>query len=238
MGVSAGRFPAGVMDAPGWPFPAGVPAGVSSRSPEAVQRHLDLPAQPGPPLRPPGRPRGRHGAGRLRLGIIVRVTAVGILAGLGFTLIVFQSQVRHLEADGAAYLCNLVTPTAAPRDAAVVRFGAGRPGAFSLVITADCSSVLFLAPLCGLGMILIAPDQREMRRVGTALVAVSIVMITANLLRIGIVALVVRMHGVAAGYRASSLLLGSVISVVCVALSLALLTFLLRPRDGGVGAGT
>jgi exosortase/archaeosortase family protein len=203
-----------------------------------VQRRLDLPAQPGPPPRHPGRMLGRRGSGRLRLGIIVRVGAVGILAGLGFTLIVFQYQVRHLEAGGAAQLCNLVTPTVAPSDAAVIRFGAGRPDAFSLAITADCSSVLLLAPLCGLGMILIAPDQRELRRVGTALVGVSMVMITANLLRIGIIALVISMHGVAAGYRVSSLLLGSVISAGCVAFSLALLTFVLRPRAGSVRAGS
>jgi hypothetical protein len=203
-----------------------------------VQRRLDLPAQSGPPPRQPGRSRGRHGAGRLRPGIIVRVAAVGILAGLGFTLIVFQYQVRHLEADGAAHLCNLVTPTVAPRDAAVLSFGTGRPDAFSLVISADYSSVLLLAPLCGAGVILIAPDRREIRRVGTALVAVSMVIITANLLRLGIIALVVRMYGVAAGYRAMNLLFGSVISVACIALSLALLTFVLRPRDGSVGAGT
>jgi exosortase/archaeosortase family protein len=204
-----------------------------------VQRHLDLPAPSGPPGRGhPGRSRGRHSAGCPRVGIIVRVAAVGILAGLGFTLIVFQYQVRHLEADGAAHVCTLLTPTAAPHGAPVVRFGEGRPGAFGLVITADCSAVLLAAPLCGLGMILIAPDQREARRVGAALVAVSTVMVTANLLRIGIVAAVVRMHGVAAGYRASNLVFGSVISVVCIALSLALLMFMFRPRDGHVGPGT
>jgi exosortase/archaeosortase family protein len=204
-----------------------------------VQRHLDLPAPSGPPGRGhPGRSRGRHSAGRPRAGIIVRVAAVGILAGLGFTLIVFQYQVRQLEAEGAARLCTVLTPTAAPRGAPVVRFGEGRPGSFSLVITADCSAVLLLAPLCGLGMILIAPDQHQVRRVGTALVEVSIVMITANLLRIAIIALVVRMHGVAAGYRASNLVLGSLVSVVCIALGLALLMFMLRPRGGHAGAGS
>ncbi len=200
-----------------------------------MRRHLDLRAPSWPPGRGhPGRSQGRHSAGSPRAGIIVRVAAIGILAGLGFTLMAFQYQVRHVEADGAAHLCALVTPTGAPSGAPVVRFAEGRPGAFSLVITADCSAVLLLAPLCGLGMILIAPDQRGVRRVGTALVAVSAVMITADLLRIGIIAVVIRMHGVAAGYRASNLVLGSVVSVACIALSLALVMIMLWPRDGHV----
>lgn len=201
-----------------------------------MQRDFNLPAPPGlhGRRRAPWS-RGRHSAGRERLGVISRVIAVGVLAGLGFTLIVFQYQVRHLEAGGAASLCSLVTPTTAAPGAPVVRFGLGTPDAFGLAITPDSSSLLLLAPLCGLGMILIAPGHRQVRRAGKALAVVSAVMMAGNLVRIGVIAVAIRMGGVATGYQVSNLVLGSLISVVCITLSLALLMFMLRSRDGRVG---
>jgi hypothetical protein len=201
-----------------------------------VQRYLNPPAPPWPRgrRRAPWS-RGRHSAGHPTLGVISRVIAVGVLAGLGFTLIVFQYQVRHLEAEGAAHLCNLVTPTAAPPSAPVVRFGAGTPGAFGLVITPGSSAALLIAPLCGLGMVLIVPGRRHVRRAARALAVASAVMIAGNLLRIGVIALAIRMDGVGTGYQVSNLVLGSLISVVCITLSLALLMFMLRSRDGRVG---
>ncbi len=201
-----------------------------------MQRDLNLPVPPrlrGRRRRP--WPHGRHSAGHPLLWVVGRVTAVGLLAGIGFTLIVFQYQVRHLEAAGAAHLCNLVTPAEAPPGAPVVRFGIGTPGAFGLAITPSCSSALLIAPLCGLGMVLIVPGQRQVRRTGTALAAVSAVMVAGNLLRIGVIALAIRLDGLTAGYRVSNLVLGSVISLVCIALGLALLLVMLRPRDGQAG---
>lgn len=201
-----------------------------------MQRDLNPPA-PAPPW-PRGRrraqwPRGRHTADRRHpLGVISRVAAVGVLAGLGFVLIVFQYQVRHLEADGAAYVCSLVTPTAAVPSAPVVRFGQGTPGAFGLAITPACSSALLIAPLCGLGMVLIVPGRRQVRRAGRALAMASAVMIAGDLLRLCVIALAIRIDGVGTGYHVSSLVLGSLISTVCIALSLALLMIMLRSRDG------
>jgi hypothetical protein len=218
--------------------------------PQTVQRDLDVPAPFGGPV-PDGRPghpdapqpglrgrrraprsRGRHSAGRPRLAAITRVIAVGLLAGLGFTVIVFQYQVRHYEAEGVAAACNLITPTAAQPGAPVVRFGLGTQDAFGLVIASDYSSALLIAPLCGLGMILIAPGQRQVRRAGKSLVAASAVMIAWNLVRIGVIALAIRMDGVETGYQVSNLVLGTVVSVACIALSLALLLLMLRPHDG------
>lgn len=158
-----------------------------------------------------------------------RVIAAGVLAGLGFALIVFQYQTRHLEAAAAAHVYNLVTPTAAGPSAPVIRFGPGQPGGFGLVITPACSSALLIAPLCGVGMLLIRPRRPRVRRAAKALAVAAAVMMAGNLLRIGIIAVAIRMDGVATGYRVSNLVLGSAVSIACIALSLVLLMLILRP---------
>jgi exosortase/archaeosortase family protein len=151
-----------------------------------------------------------------------------VLAGVALTLIVLQYQVRRLEADGAAHLCSLVTPTAAASSSPVIWFGPRTPDAFGLIITPDCSSALLIAPLCGLGMVLIRPRRPPVRRAAKALAVASAVMIAANLVRIGVIAMVIRVDGIGAGYQVGQLVLGSLTSVVCIALSLALLTVVLR----------
>jgi exosortase/archaeosortase len=176
--------------------------------------------------------RGRHSAGRQPLGVVSRVLAVGVLAGIGFALIVFQYQIRHFEADAAAHLYNLVTPAAAPSSAPVITFGPGTPGGFGLVITPDCSMALLIAPLCGLGMVLIRPRRLQVRRAARALAVASLVMVAGDLLRIGAIAMTIRMDGIETGYEISNLMLGSVVSIVCIALSLALLALMLRSPAG------
>jgi exosortase/archaeosortase len=179
--------------------------------------------------RRPGRwPRGRHGPGRQSRGLLVRVAAIGVLAGVTLALIVFQYQVRRVEAAATAHLYNLVTPTAAASNSPVIWFGPKTPGAFGLMITPACSLALLIAPLCGLGMVLVHPRHASVRRVAKALAAASAVMVGGNLIRIGAIALVIRVDGIGAGYQVGQLVLGSVISVVCIALSLGLLTLILR----------
>jgi exosortase/archaeosortase family protein len=160
---------------------------------------------------------------------MVRVTAIGVLAGAALALIVFQYQVRRVEADAAAHLYNLVTPTVAASSSPVIWFGPRTPGAFGLMITPDCSSALLIAPLCGLGLVLILPRRPPVRRAAKALAAASAVMVAGNLIRIGVIALVIRVDGIETGYQVGQLVLGSLVSVVCIALSLALLTLILRP---------
>jgi exosortase/archaeosortase family protein len=159
---------------------------------------------------------------------MVRVTGIGVLAAATVALIVLQYQVRGLEADAAAHLYNLVTPTAAASNSPVIWFGAKTPGGFGLMITPDCSSALLIAPLCALGMVLIRPNHLRVRRAAKALAAASAVMVAGNLIRIGVIALVIRVDGIGAGYQVGQLVLGSLISVVCIALSLALLVIILR----------
>jgi hypothetical protein len=166
------------------------------------------------------------------MGAGSRVLAVGVLASIGFALIVFQYQIRHLEAAAAAHLYNLVTPAAAPPGAPVITFGPGTRGGFGLVITPDSSIALLIAPLCGLGMVLIRPRRPQVRRAAKALAVASLVMVGGDLARIGSIAVTIRWRGIETGYRASNLMLGPMVSIVCIALSLLLLALMLRPPDG------
>jgi exosortase/archaeosortase family protein len=172
--------------------------------------------------------RGRHGASRQSPGLTIRVTAIGVLTGVALALIVLQYQVGRLEADATAHLYNFVTPTTAESNSPVIWFGRGTPDGFGLMITPDCSSVLLIAPLCGLGMVLIRPHHPPVRWAAKALAVASALMVAGNLLRIGVIALVIRVDGIGAGYQVGQLVLGSLTSVVCIGLSLALLTVILR----------
>jgi exosortase/archaeosortase family protein len=159
---------------------------------------------------------------------MVRLGAIGVLAGVTLVLIVLQYQVRRLEAEATAHLYNLVTPTAAAPNSPVIWFGPKTADGFGLTITPDCGAVLLIAPLCGLAMVLIRPHHPPVRRAAQAIAAASAVMVVGNLIRIGVIALVIRVDGIGAGYQVGQLVLGSLISVVCIALSLALLTVILR----------
>ena len=57
-------------------------------------------------------------------------------------------------------------------------------------------------------------------------------LVTGNLLRIGVIAIAVRLGGLGTGYQIGHLILGSLVSIVCIAISLALLTAIVSSRDG------
>ena len=61
------------------------------------------------------------------LGPTSRVIAAGALAGLSVGLLVFRYQVGHLEADAAAHVYALATPTAAAPRAPIIWFGFKSP---------------------------------------------------------------------------------------------------------------
>ena len=188
------------------------------------------PAGPQRPLSPDGRP-GRVRPSRVLTG---RLPAIAVLALIAISLMVFQYQFRHLEAATAADLYNLVTPTLAASSAPIIWFGLGRSGAFGLVITPDCSSALLIAPLCGLGIALMIPRRLTVGRVTKALTVAAAVMVAGNMLRIGVIALAIRLDGIGTGYQVGHLVLGSLVSIVCIALALALLTLILTSRSGQV----
>ncbi len=161
-----------------------------------------------------------------------RAAAMTVLGGIAAALLGFEYQFRHLEAYTAAHLYELMTPTIAASSAPIIWFGLGSPGAFGLVITPDCSSALLIAPLCVLGVALLVPRKLAVHRVMKALVVAAVILVAGNLTRIGVIALAIRVAGIGTGYQVGHLVLGSVISIVCIAVSLVLLTLIITAHDG------
>ncbi len=200
-------------------------AGVASR--HAAGR------QPGPSSPPRGpRPAGRHGSGQRAVPSRDRIIAMVLLAGIAAALLGFEYQFRHLEAYTAAHLYSVVTPTLAASSAPIIWFGLGSAGAFGLVITPDCSSALLIAPLCALGVALLIPRKLAVHRVMKAITVAAVILVAGNLARIGVIALAIRVAGIGTGYQVGHLVLGSLISIVCIAVSLVLLTLIITAHHG------
>jgi exosortase/archaeosortase family protein len=174
--------------------------------------------------------RGRHAARRVSYNPGGRLFAIAVLAGIAVLVLVFQSQFRDLEATAAARLYSVVTPTLAAPRAPIVWFGLGAPGGFGLVITPDCSSALLIAPLCVLGIGLSIPRKLALRRVCAGLAVAAALLVTGNLARIGLIAVMIRLYGIGTGYQLGHLVLGSLLSVVCIATSLTVLTLIITGR--------
>ena len=196
-------------------------------------------AQPRPgrtrPSRPAARPGGRHsahGAVPVTGWHGSRIAAIGVLGGIALSLMIFQYQFRHLEADVAGHIYGLVTPVLAASTVPIIWFGLGTSRAYGLEITPDCSSALLIVPLCGLGMLLMIPRRLPVGRVAKALSVSAVVLVTGNLLRIGVIAMAVRLGGLGTGYQIGHLILGSLVSIVCIGISLVLLTAIVSSRDG------
>ena len=210
---------------------AGDPPGPRRRADVAGSRAVR--PRPGPPAPP----RARRPAGRGEDSQHVqqgrrRVMAMVLLGGIAAALMGFEFQFRHLEAYAAAHVYSLVTPTIAASSAPIIWFGLGSPGAFGLVITPDCSSALLIAPLCLLGVVLLIPRKLAVDRVMKALAVAAVILVAGNMTRIGVIALAIRVAGIGTGYQVGHLVLGSLISIICIALSLSLLTLIITARDG------
>jgi len=184
-----------------------------------------------------GRPRGarrsgRHGTRHLPARPAYRFLAVGVLGGIAASLVIFEYQFRHVEAVVAAHLYRVFTPVLAASSAPIIWFGLGRSGAYGLEITPDCSSALLIVPLCGLGILLMIPRRLALSRVTKALAVAATVLVSGNLLRIGVIAVAIRVAGIGTGYQIGHLILGSIVSIICIAISLALLTAIVVSRPG------
>lgn len=160
-----------------------------------------------------------------------RPIAAGVLGGIAISLLIYQLQYRDLEAFVAAHLFGIVTPTLAATGAPIIWFGLPGANSFGLVITPDCSSSLLLVPLCGLGMLLMIPRKLRVGRTVKALSVAAVLLVSGNMLRIAVIAVTTRLGGIGAGYQFGHLVLGSFISIVCIAVSLTLLTVIITRQD-------
>jgi exosortase/archaeosortase family protein len=183
-------------------------------------------------VRPRVNSRGRHAAGAGPATMRTRLVPMAVLAGIAALLVVFQHQFRDLEAVVAAHLCSVITPTLAAPGAPIVWFGLGTPNGFGLVITPDCSSALLIAPLCVLGIILMIPRKLSLRRVCAGLVVAAAVLVAGNMARIALIAEMIRLYGIGTGYQLGHLVLGSLLSIVCIATSMVALTLIVTGRPG------
>jgi exosortase/archaeosortase family protein len=176
--------------------------------------------------------RGRHAARAAPIIMRSRLIPMAVLAATAVLLVVFQGQFRDLEAVIAAHVCSVVTPTLAAPGAPIVWFGLGTPSGFGLEITPDCSSTLLIAPLCVLGIGLMVPRKLSLRRVWAGLFVAATLLVAGNMARIGLIAEMIHLYGIGTGYQLGHLVLGSLVSIVCIATSMVALTLIVTGRAG------
>jgi exosortase/archaeosortase family protein len=174
--------------------------------------------------------RGRHAARAASATARARLAPMTLLAAIAVLLVVFQHRFRDFEAVVAAHLCSVVTPTLAAPGAPIVWFGLGTPNGFGLEITPDCSSALLIAPLCVLGIGLMVPRRLSLRRVWAGLTVAAALLVTGNMARIGLIAEMIHLYGLGTGYQFGHLILGSLLSIVCIATSMVVLTSIVTGR--------
>ncbi|SBW18091.1 putative membrane protein [Candidatus Protofrankia californiensis] len=163
-----------------------------------------------------------HGSSRLTRGAGT-ILFLFVLA----VLLAYQYQLRHLEAVGAARLFGLGTPTLAASRAPIVYFGLGRPDAFGLTITPECSSTLLIAPVFLIGGAMLLGRRMTPQRVLAAVGAAAFLLVVGNQLRIGLIAYLISELGFHTGYEWGHLVLGTVVSIVFIGASLTLLVAVL-----------
>lgn len=161
-----------------------------------------------------------------------RIAAITVLAVIAATLVTFQATFRLGETSLAALCFRFFTPVLAASQVPIIWFGLGTPHAFGLEVTPDCSVSLLLVPLCGLGILLLIPRRLKVSLVIRALIVAATLLVIGNTLRLGVIAMCVRYWGLGVGYQVGHLVLGSLVSVVAIALSLVLLTVIVASRSG------
>jgi hypothetical protein len=167
----------------------------------------------------------RRTARRLPASWPGRAAGIAALGTIAAALLVFEHQFRHIEAAAASAMLGLLTPTLVATKAPIIWFGLGQPRAFGLVITPDCSSALLLVPLCLLGIGLMIPRRLHAGRVAFGLGGAALLLVGGNTARIGIIAVAVRLAGLGLGYQLGHLIVGSLVSIVCITASLVFLAW-------------
>lgn len=173
---------------------------------------------------------------RDRVQLVARSSTATVLVAAAAGLLVFQHYYRHVEAVLAAAMFGVGTPTLASPGNSIVYFGLGRPHAFGLDITPECSSGLLLAPLAVVGAGLLWRRRIRVSRVVTAMAVVGVLLVLGNQLRVGLIAWLIEVLGIKTGYEWGHVLAGSLVSIVFIAGGLGLLVWIVstgRSVQGG-----
>jgi exosortase/archaeosortase family protein len=156
-----------------------------------------------------------------------------LVAVLG-ALFVFQTRFRAAESMLASQTVAALahTRTAAVPDRAVLFFNLGTDRALGLHITPECTSAFLIAPLVMVAAVMLRLRPAITRRILAALLVGTILLILTNQLRITVVVWLVELMGVNSGYYWGHTLMGSAVSVVGGAVSLAVFVWMVALRKG------
>lgn len=163
----------------------------------------------------------------------------GVLAGLFLLQAWFRGGEAALSSQVVAALAHTRT-SAVPGDA-VLYFGLGTNKALGLKITPECTSAFLIAPLVAVAAVMVRLRPAVNRRVLGALAIGTLMLILTNQLRITVVVWLVQWLGPDTGYYWGHTLLGSTVSVVGGAISLAVFVWWAAVRnapDAKESAGT
>ncbi len=175
-------------------------------------------------------------ATRLRDSSAVRISAAVLLLVVSVALVVFQREFRHFEAVLAAQLFSSGgVETLAQPDSGIVIFRLANQKVFGLEISPECSSAFLILPFTLIGAAMLWRKRLNPARVATGIGLVVLLLISANQLRVGMIAGLIDGFGLQEGYKWGHLVLGSLLSIVFLAGSLALLLWVVASGRSTVG---
>jgi exosortase/archaeosortase family protein len=149
-----------------------------------------------------------------------RRSTTGPVAGLlmyamAFWLAVANDTFRKLEVRAIKPVADLATGlNGTQATKTVIFFGLGKPGAFGLNLTVECTSALLLIPLLVMMGSFAIFTRLGLRRQLTALFVGAFLILSVNALRVGIIAWATWKYGYDPGYKLSHVFVGSAFSLV------------------------
>ena len=176
------------------------------------------------------------GAHRLRKPNVTwppgRIATAGTLFVIAFCLFAFLHFWQSVEAAEASYLYGVGAPTSFNFSRAVVFFGLGRSNGYGLRITPECCSALLIAPAALLSALLTVRRRVSVRRILGGFCAATLLLLLSNQVRLGVIAWSIGEFGLAKGFEWGHTVIGSVVSLVFAAASLAALAWVALGERG------
>jgi exosortase/archaeosortase family protein len=144
-----------------------------------------------------------------------------------------DARIRVIEAHAATRFMNSIFGVHATSFAnqSIMWLHANEPGTFGLEITATCTSAYFLAGFLILSAVLALSGRFRATRLVAALAAGMLVVFVINVTRLAVIGLASSVWGRDAGFTASHVYAGSVMTIVGAAGSVAAYLWLLLRRQ-------
>jgi exosortase/archaeosortase family protein len=160
---------------------------------------------------------------------ILPLALCGVLVALFVLQAVFRAGEAILSSQVVAALAH--TRTSAVPGQAVLYFGFGSGSALGLKITPECTSAFLIAPLVAVAAVMVRLRPAVRKRVLGGLGLGVLLLIATNQLRITMVVWLVQWLGADTGYYWGHTLMGSAVSVVGGAASLAVFVWWAAVRE-------